>query len=207
MADLHVAVHDDADGLGDHRAARHLLGLISDILDLSKVEAGKVELTRESIDIRAFLDEVANTVRPAAARNGNALQIDCPDGIGTMTTDATRTRQILLNLLSNACKFTEKGRIQLSAERGRRDGADWLRFRVADTGIGMDPQKVEALFEPFVQADDSATRRYEGTGLGLTICRRFVRMLGGEITVQTALGEGSTFTVELPATLASLPPT
>ena len=182
-------------------AGRHLLSLINDILDLSKIEAGKLELYLEPFDVEAVVREVATTVTPLVEKNGNRLEVRCADGIGMMHSDLTRTRQVLLNLLSNACKFTTGGAITLAAERERpTDGTgDWLVFRVSDTGIGMTPEQLAKLFEAFTQADASTSRHYGGTGLGLAITRRFCRMMGGDVNVASIAGRGSTFTVRLPA--------
>jgi PAS domain S-box-containing protein len=182
-------------------AGRHLLSLINDILDLSKIEAGKLELYLEPFDVEAVVREVATTVTPLVEKNGNRLEVRCADGIGMMHSDLTRTRQVLLNLLSNACKFTTGGAITLAAERERpADGTgDWLVFRVSDTGIGMTPEQLAKLFEAFTQADASTSRHYGGTGLGLAITRRFCRMMGGDVNVASIAGRGSTFTVRLPA--------
>jgi PAS domain S-box-containing protein len=182
-------------------AGRHLLTLINDILDLSKIEAGKLELFLETFDVRATIEEVATTVAPLVEKNANRLEVRCAEDLGTMHADLTRTRQVLLNLLSNACKFTQRGVVTLRAEREpARDGTGpQLVFRVADSGIGMTEEQIGKLFEAFAQADASTTRNYGGTGLGLAITRRFCRMMGGEVTVESAPGRGSTFTVRLPA--------
>ncbi|HTT68938.1 MAG TPA: ATP-binding protein, partial [Gemmatimonadales bacterium] len=184
-----------------HTAGRHLLALINDILDLSKIEAGKLELYLEPFDVETVVREVATTVAPLVEKNGNRMEVRCAEGIGMMHSDLTRTRQVLLNLLSNACKFTRQGAITLAAERERQaDGAgDRLVFRVSDTGIGMTPEQRAKLFEAFTQADASTSRHYGGTGLGLAITRRFCRMMGGDVTVESVPGQGSTFTVRLPA--------
>jgi PAS domain S-box-containing protein len=178
-----------------HSAGQHLLSVINDILDLSKIEAGKMELYLETFDLQPLVDEVATTVRPLVEKRGNRLDVAAADGLGTMHGDKTRLRQVLLNLLSNASKFTEAGTITLSVER---DGAEMV-FRVVDTGIGMSPDQMSRLFEAFSQADAAIASKYGGTGLGLTISRLFCRMMGGDVTVQSAPGAGSTFTVRLPA--------
>jgi len=184
-------------------AGRHLLALINDILDLSKIEAGKLELFLEPFDVRQVIGEVATTVAPLVEKNGNRLEIRCAADVGPMHSDLTRTRQVLLNLLSNACKFTERGTIGLAAARERAaDGGDWVVLRVSDSGIGMTPEQMAKLFEAFSQADASTSRHYGGTGLGLAITRRFCRMMGGDVTVESTPGRGSTFTVRLPARLA-----
>ncbi|HUO51272.1 MAG TPA: GAF domain-containing protein, partial [Gemmatimonadaceae bacterium] len=176
-------------------AGKHLLSLINDILDLSKVEAGRMDLIIEPVDLGAVIEDVQATVQPLVARNGNRFVIDTPPDPGTMHTDATKLRQALLNLLSNAAKFTEKGTISLIVER---DGRDVL-FKVRDTGIGITPEQMQRLFEAFAQADASTTRRYGGTGLGLAITRRFCQLLGGDVTGDSQAGAGSTFTIRLPA--------
>jgi signal transduction histidine kinase/CheY-like chemotaxis protein len=179
-------------------AGKHLLGLINDILDLSKIEAGKMDVFRETFDVPALLGDVRATVEPLMARNGNAFEVRQGPDLGMMRSDQTKMRQILFNLLSNAAKFTKKGRITLSASRLVVDQGDRLRFEVSDTGIGMTPEQVAGLFQPFSQADASTTRDYGGTGLGLAITRHFCRLLGGEVVVVSEPGKGSCFTIELP---------
>ncbi len=182
-------------------AATHLLSLINDILDLSKIEAGKMDLFLETIDVSSLMDGVVTTVMPLVEKNNNELEVRSGDGLGRMHTDLTKVRQTLLNLLSNASKFTEKGRITLSVRRESVNGVDWLEFTVSDTGIGMSEEQVVRLFKDFTQADSSTTRKYGGTGLGLAISRRFCQMMGGDISVTSEVGKGSTFTVRLPATV------
>jgi signal transduction histidine kinase len=201
-------------------AGGHLLALISDILDLSKIEAGKLELFLEKFNLPALVGYVASTVRPMVQQNRNTLTVDCPESIGSMYADLTRVRQILFNLLSNAAKFTADGTITLhvSIEEPTADDrspnaelpvvdrrSSVVVFEIADTGIGMSQDQVEGLFEEFVQADPSTTRKYGGTGLGLALCRRFCQMLGGDIRVVSQLGQGSTFTVRLPAVVPEPP--
>jgi len=187
-------------------AGRHLLALINDILDLSKIEAGKTELYFEEFDAAEMLREVATTIQPLVARNANRLQLQLPEMLGTLHADLTKVRQMLLNLLSNACKFTDHGTVTLAAARERaEDGAETVVFRVTDSGIGMTPAQMARLFEAFSQAEASTTRKYGGTGLGLAISRRFARMMGGDVTVESISGEGSTFTVRLPARAVSPP--
>ncbi len=181
------------------RAGRHLLALINDILDLSKIEAGRMELQLEPFAIGPLVQDVATTIRPIATKSGNEVVVDCPADIGTMHADAMRVRQALLNLASNATKFTERGTVRMAVERRRQDGADWIHLAVSDTGIGLTAEQLGRLFEEFTQADSSTTRRYGGTGLGLAISRRFCRMMGGDITVKSTPGQGSTFTIALPA--------
>ena len=182
-----------------HGSGRHLLTLINDILDLSKIEAGKLELRAESFDVASLMRDVESTVAPIVAARGNALEVRCAPELGSMRSDMTRVRQVLLNLLSNAAKFTEQGRIVLEAGREERNGVPWLRFAVRDTGIGMSPEQLGKLFQAFTQVDVSTTRRYGGTGLGLVISRQLCQMLGGDVTVESEMGQGSTFTVRLPA--------
>jgi signal transduction histidine kinase len=184
-------------------AARHLLALINDILDLSKIEAGKMTFSAESFAVAVVIKDVQATAKPLAEKNGNALVVEGAESAGTMQSDVTRVRQCLLNLLSNACKFTQKGTIRLTVSRLRHEGRDWLRFCVSDTGIGMTPDQLQRLFQPFVQADASTTRKYGGTGLGLAITRKFCQIMGGDVRVTSELGKGSAFTVQLPAEMIS----
>jgi len=181
------------------RAAHHLLDLINDILDLSKIEAGRMDLHIESFDIAPLIDDVVATITPVAVKNGNSITVHCPQNIGQMHADQTRIRQALLNLLSNANKFTEHGRVTLDVTRLVNNAGESVRMAVSDTGIGMSPEQVGRLFQEFVQADPSTTRKYGGTGLGLSISRRFCQMMGGDIAVESQLGVGSTFTMLLPA--------
>ena len=183
-------------------AGNHLLHLINDILDLSKIEAGRLELHLEEVDLAGLIHDVAATARTLAEKNRNRLEVRCPDGLGSTVTDLTRLRQIMLNLLSNACKFTENGEVTLEAARAARDGQDWLIFTVRDTGIGMTPEQIGRVFEEFGQAESSTTKKYVGTGLGLAISRRLCQMMNGEISVESAPGIGSSFTVRLPGTAA-----
>jgi PAS domain S-box-containing protein len=188
-------------------AGKHLLSLINDVLDLSKIEAGKMELHLESFDVPTLVEEVATTVRPLVEKNANRLELRCGPAVGTMHADLTKVRQMLLNLLSNACKFTERGTITVSIER-ERDGpglGESIVLRVTDTGIGMTPAQMDRLFEAFSQADASTTTKYGGTGLGLAITKRFCEMMGGAVTVESEAGRGSTFTIRLPAAVAQRP--
>ena len=182
-----------------HSAGKHLLGLINDVLDLSKIEAGKMTVYCETIDVATMVREVESTVLPLVKKNNNHLEVELPADSGTMHSDLTKIRQMLFNLLSNASKFTEKGKLRLVVTRSVENGADWLRFAVSDSGIGMTPEQMGRLFQAFSQADASTTRKFGGTGLGLAISRDFCRLLGGDITVESVPGEGSTFTVALPA--------
>jgi signal transduction histidine kinase/CheY-like chemotaxis protein len=182
------------------RAGRHLLALINDILDLSKIEAGKLELSFESVALAPLVEDVVATIRPLASKNANHIEVECAADVGTISADPTRLRQALLNLASNASKFSERGRIRIAVTRRPDDGGrDWVDVVVSDTGIGMTAEQMAKLFEEFTQADASTTRKYGGTGLGLAISRRLCRMMGGDITVSSAPGRGSTFTIRLPA--------
>ena len=183
-------------------AGRHLLGLINDILDLSKVEAGKMTLYLETFDVAELVREVTTTIHPLVLKNRNVLDVQAGGPIGSMHADVTKVRQCLFNLLSNACKFTEHGKIQVRVRREALAARDVVRFEVSDSGIGMTPEQVDNLFEAFAQADASTTRKYGGTGLGLALSRHFCRRMGGDITVSSAPGKGSTFTMELPAEVA-----
>lgn len=180
-------------------AGKHLLGLISDILDFSKIEAGKVQLCLERFDVQQMVEELTSTIQPVVQKSGNRLNVDLAENLGTMLADVTKTRQILFNLLSNAGKFTQQGEIRLRVRRQMLEDHEYVEFQVRDTGIGMTPAQIEKLFSPFTQADASTTRKYGGTGLGLAISRRFCQMMGGDIHLESQLGLGSTFTVDLPA--------
>ena len=181
-----------------HAAGQHLLELINSVLDLSKVEAGKTELYLETFDVSNMVKEVVAIVQPLVEKNANILEVHCEDSIGAMRADLTKVRQTLLNLLSNSSKFTKRGTISLDVARRTEDGADWVSFSVGDTGIGMTPEQMGKLFQPFSQADASIQRQYGGTGLGLAVSRSFCLMMGGDITVESEYGSGSTFTCELP---------
>ncbi|MFM1904385.1 MAG: hypothetical protein RLZZ440_2285 [Planctomycetota bacterium] len=182
-----------------HGAGRHLLALINDVLDISKIESGKMSVFIESFDVATVIRDVANTVQPLLRQNSNQLELQLADDCGLMQSDLTKVRQTLINLLSNAAKFSSQGSVRLVASRrGEADG-DMVIFQVIDSGIGMTGEQMGRLFQPFAQADSSTTRRYGGTGLGLAISRRFCRMLGGDITVDSEPGKGSAFTVTLPA--------
>jgi PAS domain S-box-containing protein len=185
-------------------AGRSLLALIADVLDLSKIEAGRMPLHLETFDVPKMVHDVTDTLAPLVARNRNALEVDCPEALGTMHADVTKVRQCLFNLLGNAAKFTENGTIRLVVSREQSPSRDWFLFRVSDTGIGMSQQQIERLFEAFAQAEATTARRFGGTGLGLTISRQLARMMGGDVTVSSELGEGSTFTVVLPAQVTEL---
>jgi signal transduction histidine kinase len=178
-------------------AGTHLLGLINQLLDLSKIEAGKLELSPESVSVAALIDEVIGTARQLAEQNKNRLVVDAAENLGTLTVDPMRLRQILLNLLSNACKFTKEGDVTLRA-RKVADSRHWVELAVADSGIGMTPEQLSRLFQEFSQAEASTAKKYGGTGLGLAITRKLARMMGGDVTVTSEPGKGSVFTVRLP---------
>jgi PAS domain S-box-containing protein len=205
-----------------HAAGKHLLGLINDILDLSKIEAGRMELYLETFDIADITEDVVTTIQPLVEKNSNILNVQYANDIGSMQADLTKVRQSLFNLLSNACKFTKQGTITLTVSRrggiedtgtrGRGDTEkflelstsslntqDWITFRVTDSGIGMTNEQMSKLFEAFTQADASTTRQYGGTGLGLAITKKLCQMMGGDVTVESEVGKGSTFTIQLPA--------
>jgi len=184
-----------------NKAGTHLLSLINDVLDLAKVESGKMEAFAEDIDIDSLIDEVSGTAHPLMENNNNTLAIERGKELGKAHQDLTKLRQTLFNLLSNAAKFTHDGTITLHANRTVEAGVDWLILAVSDTGIGIAADKVEHVFEEFTQADNSTTRDYGGTGLGLAISRRFCEMLGGDLTAHSELGMGSTFTIRVPAIL------
>jgi len=206
-------LQEDASELGEerfvadlqkiHSAGKHLLGLINDVLDISKIEAGKMDLFLETIDVPAMIEEVVSTIKPLVQKNGNALKVECEENLGPMRADATKVRQGLFNLLSNACKFTDKGTITLQVERQRGTGVGHFVFRVSDTGIGMTQNQMDKLFKAFTQADASTTRKYGGSGLGLAITRHFCQMMGGDVSVESEPGKGSTFTIKVPAVVVS----
>ncbi len=179
--------------------AKHLLSLINDVLDLSKVEANKMDLFVEPLEVAAFVRDTASTVDSLVKRKGNELVVDVSGDAGSMRTDIVKLRQCLFNLLSNAAKFTEGGRITLTVRRETVFGGDWLTFAVADTGIGMTPEQVDRLFQRFTQADETTTRQFGGTGLGLALSRAFAQLLGGDISVTSVPGQGTCFTLRLPA--------
>jgi signal transduction histidine kinase/CheY-like chemotaxis protein/HAMP domain-containing protein len=183
-----------------HTSGRHLLMLINDLLDLSKIEAGKIQLYVEPFDAASSVAEVVTTVTPLALANSNKLEVFCPASV-MMNSDSTRIRQVLINIMSNACKFTRRGSVTLEVECKADGAGDWVHFRVRDTGIGIAPDLLGRLFEPFSQADASTSRKYGGTGLGLAITQKFCHMLGGTISVQSVMHEGSVFEIRLPADL------
>jgi signal transduction histidine kinase len=192
------------------RAGKHLLALINDILDLSKIEAGKMTLFVEEVDVAGLVGEVTTTIQPLIEKNSNKLEIDVAPGCGRIRADLAKVRQTLLNLLGNATKFTERGRIKLSVRRIKNkfpsddanDSTERIQFSIKDTGIGMTPEQQGKLFQPFSQTDASTTRKYGGTGLGLAISRRFCQLMGGDISATSSAGQGSTFTVDLPVSVA-----
>jgi signal transduction histidine kinase len=185
-------------------AGRHLLALINDILDLSKIEAGRMDLHLDSFALAPLVDDVVKTIEPLAAKNGNQVAVHCDGEIGSMHADQMRLRQALLNLMSNANKFTERGTITIDARHGQENGGAWITLAVADTGIGMTPEQMAKLFQEFSQASSSTASKYGGTGLGLVISRRFCQMMGGDITVESEPGRGSTFTIRLPRIVDAL---
>jgi signal transduction histidine kinase len=187
-----------------NQAGTHLLSLINDVLDLSKIESGKMEAFPEEIILGSLIDEVAATIHPLLVKNGNKLSVERGRNLGRAFQDLTKLRQVLLNLMSNAAKFTHKGTVTLHANRLSRENGDWLTLAVSDTGIGIEAGMLEQVFEEFSQADNSTTRDYGGTGLGLTIARRFCKLLGGNLDVYSEPGLGSTFTVRIPADLPDL---
>jgi adenylate cyclase len=177
-----------------HRAGTHLLGLINQVLDLSKIEAGKLELNPQTVQLAPLINEVAGTAQQLARQSNNRVIVEADENLGTMTVDPMRLRQILLNLLSNACKFTKEGEVKLQA----RWMADGIELSVSDSGIGMTAEQQAKLFEEFAQADASTAQRFGGTGLGLAITRKLARMMDGDVTVKSEPGKGSVFTVRLP---------
>jgi signal transduction histidine kinase/DNA-binding response OmpR family regulator len=185
-----------------HGAGKHLLSLINDVLDLSKIESGKMELFLEDFDLGALIEEVKSTIHPLIEKNANALDVRYPPDLPAMHADVTRMRQILFNLLSNASKFTERGTVSLEMEMEKIGPFDWVVFRIKDTGIGMTPDQLGKLFQAFTQADASTSRKYGGTGLGLVISRKFCQMMGGDVSVTSVYGKGSVFTVRLPLRVA-----
>jgi len=179
-------------------AGKHLLGLINDVLDLSKVEAGKMKLYLETFEVAGVVEDVVATAQPLVEKNGNTFEVRCAPDVGQLREDITKVRQVLLNLLSNACKFTEKGRVSLDVTRENDVTGTWVVFRVRDTGIGMTSGQLGKLFQAFTQADGSTQRKYGGTGLGLALSRKFCVMMGGDINAASEPGGGSTFTMRLP---------
>lgn len=179
------------------RSGHILLGIINDVLDLSKIEAGRMEVRLQNVNVAAVLEDVLTTVAPLARQQGNSISLDCPVEARRVWADLPKLRQCLLNLVNNACKFTENGSISVAVRRVP-GSPDWTEVRVSDTGIGIRPEHLNKLFQPFTQLDDSSTRKYNGTGLGLAICKRFCQMMGAAIAVESTPGRGSCFTVSLP---------
>ena len=180
------------------KAGKHLLALINDVLDIAKIEAGKMQLEREVFSVSTILDEIQETIRPLAERNSNALEIYVAPKLPPIVADSVRLKQCLLNLLSNACKFTHSGRISLSILSEQLDLGEFMSFHIADTGMGLSEEQIARLFQPFTQADASTTRRFGGTGLGLAITKQLCEAMGGYVTVTSRLGVGSTFSIQMP---------
>jgi signal transduction histidine kinase/DNA-binding response OmpR family regulator len=192
-----LAFRDDLQKING--AGKHLLSVINGILDLSKIESGKMDLYIEDFEVEPMVRDVVATVQPLVTTNGNTFELRCADNVASMRSDLTKVRQGLINLLSNAFKFTKNGTVVLEVSRGIRDGPGWLSFRVTDSGIGMTAAQLQLLFKPFSQADSSTTRMYGGTGLGLSITKKFCEMMGGDVTVESEVGKGTSFTIRLPA--------
>ena len=184
-----------------HSSGKHLLAIINDILDLSKIEAGKMEFFSQNCDLESLTNEVSHTLQPVINKNSNTLKINLDKDLGSISIDITRLRQVLFNLLSNACKFTEKGEITFTVSRKTIRKLDWINFTISDTGIGMDTDQVEKLFKSFSQVHSGNIQKYGGTGLGLAITKRICEMMGGDIFVESKPNEGSTFSVHLPAVM------
>jgi signal transduction histidine kinase len=180
-------------------AGRHLLALINDILDLSKIEAGRMELNLGSFALPPLIDEVVKTIQPLAAKNGNQIAVQCDSAIGMMHADQMRLRQAMLNLMSNANKFTEKGTVTISAHQGQENGRDWVALSVADTGIGIPPEQIDNALSAFGQVDNPFTRSQEGTGLGLPIVKSLVELHSGQFQIESAVGKGTKITMVMPA--------
>ncbi len=209
-----MLIEDSAEGVDEARsatddlgrvlaAAKHQLRLVNELLDFAKVEAGRLEVQFAPYDFLAMTTQVAETIRPLAARNGNQLEVALPESIDPVTGDELRTSQSLYNLLSNACKFTHSGVVRLSVDTVSRDGRRWVECRVADTGIGITQEQMGQLFQPFYQADNTNARRYGGTGLGLALTHDLCALMGGTVEVESLAGEGSTFTIRLPVRAAT----
>ena len=186
-------------------AGKHLLALINDVLDLSKIEAGSMDLYNETIDVAGFIEDVVATCQPLVEQNANRLTIDCNADLGTIVKDVTKLRQSVFNLLSNACKFTEGGEIALSVQRSREPSGDWIHFAVKDSGIGISEENQKKLFTNFTQAEATTTKKYGGTGLGLALSQKLCNLMGGKIEVDSVLGDGSTFTIHLPVQAEEVP--
>ena len=181
------------------RSGHLLLGIINDILDLSKIEAGRETVKAENVDVGEVLRDVASALQPLARQQGNVLEIDCPEHARMAYADLSKLRQSVLNLVNNALKFTEGGRVSVAVNRRRNGEGEWTEVQVSDTGIGIGQEHLGKLFQPFSQVDSSATRKYNGTGLGLAISKKFCQMMGGDITVESEPGRGSRFSIRVPA--------
>jgi signal transduction histidine kinase len=199
-----MQIHDDLAKIAS--SAKMLLQLINEVLDLSKIEAGKMDISLDSFKIQEIVESAIHTIEPMFQKNKNSLKVKCDENLGYMVADMNRVRQTLINLLSNACKFTEEGEISLEVIRVNRDNSPWIIFKVTDSGIGISENKLRSIFSEFTQADSSITRKFGGTGLGLAISQRFCRMMGGNITVNSEVNKGSTFTVQLPAKVIPFTP-
>ena len=186
-------------------SGKHLLAMINDVLDLSKIEAGRMELSLETFELESLIQEVAYTVRPLLLRNRNRWTLTAPAGLGNMYADLCKVRQSIYNLLSNACKFTKNGSVMFTVETGLREGREWLTFTVEDTGIGIDADRLPQLFQPFSQLENATSAHFGGSGLGLAIARRFCTMMGGDILVESQRGKGSRFRIELPRNAGAEP--
>jgi signal transduction histidine kinase len=213
FSDLLVADLDNEESpeaLGDlrriNRSGKYLLDLINNLLDLSKIEAGKMELHLERFDLSSLAEDILATLEPAAKKNSNTLRLECPADLGAIYADVVKVKQTLMNLVANACKFTEHGTVELKLEREDRDGKPTVLMEVTDTGIGMTPEQVSRLFKAYAQAAPSTSKKYGGTGLGLAISRKCCLLMGGDITVSSEPGNGSTFRVTLPAEVSSEQP-
>jgi signal transduction histidine kinase len=182
-------------------AGRHLLALVTDVLDLSQIETNSVQLSVETFELEQLIDDVVSTLQPLVLQNGNEMRVVHGNWLGTITTDQTKLRQVVLNLLSNAAKFTRAGTISLEAHRDEKAGSDWIEIRLADTGIGISEENLPKLFRDFAQVGDDCSQTYGGTGLGLAVSQKLCGLMGGAIAVASELGKGSTFTVRLPAVL------
>lgn len=198
-ADEHGRDKNSSDLVKIKNAGNHLLTLINSILDLSKIEAGKIEFEYLMNDINDLINDVITTISPLVKNNNNTLSVNCDKNIGSIYIDQTKLKQALFNLLSNACKFTKNGQIELNIKRTNDENNNWIYFAVSDTGIGIPEEKISHLFQPFIQIDTSTTRLYGGSGLGLTISKHFITLMGGAIKVTSTLGEGTVFTISLPA--------
>jgi len=179
-------------------SGNHLLSLINNILDYSKLEAGKMEVNIERIDLNNFINDISASIQPIVMNNSNKLIVECPQNLGIMHTDPAKLRQCIINLLDNACKFTKDGEIIVRVKAEKLNDADWVHFSVQDNGIGISDQQSRQLFSEFTQADSSTTKNYQGTGLGLALSQKICELLGGHITFTSQLGKGSTFTVSIP---------